>query len=380
MSKVLHIDLDAFFASVEIAEDPSLRGKEVVVMGAGKRGVVTSANYGARKYGIKAGMPYKKAFSLCPSCIFVPAKYELYEEYSRKFFKILEEFSPDVEHYSIDEAFIDISRLKFLWNSDLKLASMIKERIKSSISLESSVGIGDKKVSAKVATELAKPGGICKITDENEFLKGVIISKIPGIGRRLSVKFSMLGFERGEDIERKDFLLWEKIKTGFGLYVLPFERNQLSSLPFQSVSRGQTFDKDICDKEEILSYISHFCGEISETLVKNRVKASVLGIKLRYYNFYEEFYKTKVFPPVSNYSDIFKTAKSLFLKNYNPIRGKLRAVTVFGENVKRMPYSYLFDSKLNKRESLSPIIIKIKEKFGENKIFTAKKLAQNRFF
>ena len=376
----MHIDLDAFFASVEIAENPSLKGKKVIVMGAGKRGVVTSATYNARRKGVKAGMPYKKAFSLCPECTFVPAKYEIYEKYSREFFKILEEFSPDVEHYSIDEAFIDISRLKLVWDSDIHLAEEIKKRIKTSLRLDSSVGIGDKKVSAKVATELAKPSGICKITDENEFLREVIISKIPGIGKRLSVKFTLLNFERGKDIERKDPLLWEKIKMGFGLYVIPFEKKSLNSLPFQSVSRGQTFDKDLTDKKIILSHISHFCGEISKTLIKNRVKISGIGIKLRYYDFYEEFYKTKVSPPISNYSDLFKIAKNLFLKNFNPLRGNLRAITVFVENVKKAPYSYLFEIELNKRETLAPLILDIKDKFGENKIFTAKKLIQKRYF
>ncbi len=376
MNRVLHIDLDAFFASVEEAENPGLRNQKLVVMGAGERGVVTSANYKARKNGVKAGMPYKKAFSLCPDCTFISANYKIYEDYSREFFKILEEFSPDVEHYSIDEAFIDISRLRYLENSEIELAAKIKREIENKIEISATIGIGDKKVSAKVATKLAKPGGICRVLSEDDFLMGVLISEIPGIGKALSVKFSLIGFERGDDIKRKDFLLWEKIKTGFGSFVIPFERKRLNSLPFQSISRGRTFDRNISEKDKILVHISEFSEEISRTLIKNGLKASSVGIKLRYFNFYEEEFKVKVIPPISNYSDIYAKAKALFLNNYNPVKGKLRAITVFVGDVKKSPIYYLFKPEINKKEAFSSAVFRIKERFGDRIIYPARKFVQ----
>ncbi len=374
MIRILHIDLDAFFASVEIAESPSLLNEKVVVMGAGERGVVTSANYKARASGVKAGMPFKKAFKLCPDCKFLPANYHLYEEYSRRFFKVLESFSPDIEHYSIDEAFMDISRLRFLYSSEIELAEKIKKKILKEVGISSSIGIAEKKVSAKIATKLAKPGGICKVTDEDEFMREVVISEIPGIGKALTSKFSLLGFQRGQDIEERDFILWEKIKTGFGAFVIPYERKVLKDLPFLSVSRGRTFDEDLSDKNKILSYLSQFAEDISESLTKNRVKASLVGIRIRYFNFYEEEFKVKVTPPVSNYSDIFYEGKRLFLEGYNPLKGKVRAITLFAGNVKKAPLTYLFHDKLNKREKFSSVVFKIKKRYGKNKIIPARRL------
>ncbi len=376
MSRVLHIDLDAFFASVEEAENPELRNQKLVVMGAGERGVVTSANYRARKNGIKAGMPYKKAFSLCPDCTFISANYKIYEDYSRRFFKILEQFSPDVEHYSIDEAFIDVSRLRYIENSEIGLAVKIKREIKNKIKISASIGIGDKKVSAKIATKLAKPGGVCRVLNEDDFLTGILVSEIPGIGKALSVKFSLVGFERGRDIKKRDFLLWEKIKTGFGSFVIPFEREMLSSLPFQSVSRGRTFNRDLSEKDEILVHISEFSEEISRTLIKNQVKTSLVGVKLRYFNFYEEEFKTKMIPPISNYSDIYTQAKTLFLNNYKPVKGKLRALTVFVGNLKKAPIYYMFRPEINKKEAFSSAVFRIKERFGDRIIYPARKFVR----
>jgi len=370
IKRILHVDIDAFFASVERAENPFLKNKKIVICGIGKRGVVTSASYEARFRGIRAGMPYYKSKRICPECIFLPVRHEIYEKYSKIFFDILHDFSPDVEVYSIDEAFIDVHRLGYLWNNDLQFAETLKKEIKRRIGLTVTVGIGDKKVCAKLATELAKPGGICKIFDEDLFLQNVEISKIPGIGRAISSKLYKKGIKTGKDIKYNDKFLWETIKCNFGAYVLSYEQRTLNKMPFLSVSRGGTFEEDTSDTEKILYSIAKFSEKVSNTLLKNKVKTLKVGLKMRYYNFEEIEGKQKVYPGICSYSEIFKRVKSIFVELYNPYKGKIRALSVFADKIIIAPDKYLFVS--NKEEVFQRAVLSVKNKIGYDKIVPAR--------
>jgi DNA polymerase-4 len=367
MGKVLHIDIDAFFASVEIKENPELRKKRVVIVGAGKRGVVTSAGYNARELGVKAGLPYKKALAICPDCIFLSARHKLYERYSKRFFNILRRFSPDIEIYSIDEVFIDISKLNFLRANDIDFAETLKFTVKKELGLDVTIGIGDKKVSAKIATEFAKPAGICRIIDEDSFLENIEISKFPGIGKAMTPRFYNMGIRIGRDIKKRDFLLWEKIKHNFGTSVLSYERQQLKKIPFLSVSRGLTFEEDINDINRILYYLANFSEEISEELVKYKVKTKRVGVRLRYYDFEDIEKRTGVYPPVFSYYDLFKIVKQLFYDIYGKRKGKIRAVSVMAMNIVYSQYMF-FNNPQKKREKAYRAIVEINSKMGKGKI------------
>ncbi len=367
MSKVLHIDIDAFFASVEIRENPELKNKKVVVVGAGKRGVVTSAAYNARKIGMKAGLPYKKALSICPDCIFLPVRHKLYERYSKKFFNILNGFSPDIEIYSIDEAFIDISKLSYLWANDIDFAETLKFTVKKNLGLDVTIGIGNKKVSAKIATEFAKPGGICKIIDEDFFLQNIEISKFPGIGKVMTPKFYNHGIRYGRDIKNSDFVLWEKVKNNFGTFVLSYKKQKFKKLPFLSISRGITFEENLNDIKKILYHIALFTENISEELVRYGVKTKRVGLRLRYDDFEDIEKRTGVYPPIFAYYDLFKNAEQLFYDIYRGRRGKIRAVSVMAMNIVASQYMF-FNNSQKKREKFFNSIAEINGKMGEGKI------------
>ncbi len=367
MNKVLHIDIDAFFASVEINENPLLRGEKVVVVGAGKRGVVTSASYSARGIGVKAGLPYKKAKEICPNCVFLPVRHNLYEKYSKQFFNILEEFSPDVEIYSVDEAFIDISKLRFLWRNEMDFAKTLKFKIKNELGLGVTIGIGNKKVSAKIATAFAKPGGICKIIDEDSFLENIEISEFPGIGKATTPRFYSMEINFGRDIKRKDPILWEKVKHNFGAFVLSYEIQHLGKLPFKSISRGETFEADTDNHEIILKQIARFSMQISEELVKHKVRAKRVGVRLRYHDFEDKEKRITVHPPVSSYYDLFGLVGKLFYEIYKERKGKIRAVSVSATNIVKANYMLLNPSR-EKGEKFFSSIVKIKKIMGEDKI------------
>ena len=180
---VLHIDIDAFFAAVEVKLNPSLKGKPVIVGGMpDERGVVCTASYEARKYGVHSGMALRTAGKKCPDGIFLRGRYHVYIQISKHFFNCLNRFSNRVENVSIDEAYIDLSGMKYLHSSVYGLAHVIKLAAEREIGLAVSAGMGYTKLGAKLATEAAKPGGFFFICNEGDYISNLSLEKIPGIG------------------------------------------------------------------------------------------------------------------------------------------------------------------------------------------------------
>ena len=185
--RIMHIDLDAFFVSVEQAENPELRGKPVVVGGRpDRRGVVAAASYEARAFGLHAGMPITTAYRLCPQAIFIEGSFAKYRHASEKFMAILADFSPYLEPVSLDEAYLDATGFESIHGSIQHMAVKIKQRIKDELKLSASVGIASAKVVAKVASELSKPDGLLEVAagKERSFLAPLPIAKLPGIGKK----------------------------------------------------------------------------------------------------------------------------------------------------------------------------------------------------
>lgn len=193
---IMHVDLDAFFVSVEQVHNPELGGKPVVVGGRpGGRGVVASASYEARAFGLRAGMPLKTAQRLCPQAIFIEGNFPRYREASQRFMAILADFSPFIEPVSLDEAYLDVTGFESIHGSLHQMAVAIKQRIRDELGLGASVGIASNKVVAKIAAELGKPDGLLEIAygEERAFLAPLPIGKLPGIGRKTEQILSGLG-------------------------------------------------------------------------------------------------------------------------------------------------------------------------------------------
>ena len=188
--RIMHIDLDAFFVSVEQVEKPELKGKPVVVGGRpDRRGVVASASYEARSYGIYSGMPLATAYRLCPQAIFIEGSFAKYRDASQKFMAILADFTPFLEPIGIDEAYLDVTGFESIYGSIHRMALAIKQRIKDELGLCASVGVASCKVVAKIASDLSKPDGLLEVTngDERSFLAPLPIAKLPGIGKKTVV-------------------------------------------------------------------------------------------------------------------------------------------------------------------------------------------------
>ena len=185
-TNILHIDMDSFFAQVEIRQDPSLVGKAVIVGGSGNRGVVTSATYEARGLGVRAGMPIARARALCPTAVFIPGHFELYRMYSRKVMEIIGRFSPLVEQVSVDEAFVDVKGSRLRFGTPTQIARDIRTQIRGDLGLPASVGIASTKSVAKIASSNAKPDGLLLIPAEAtiEFLHGLPVGALWGVGAK----------------------------------------------------------------------------------------------------------------------------------------------------------------------------------------------------
>jgi DNA polymerase-4 len=194
--RIMHIDLDAFFVTVEQVENPKLKGQPIVVGGRPQgRGVVASASYEARAFGLHAGMPLVTASRLCPQAIFIQGSFPKYREASQRFMSILADFSPYLEPMGLDEAYLDATGFESIHGSTHQMAVKIKQRIKEELGLNASVGIASSKVVAKVASELSKPDGLLEVAagKERSFLAPLPIAKLPGVGKKTERKLKRLG-------------------------------------------------------------------------------------------------------------------------------------------------------------------------------------------
>src|SRR5439155_12519968 len=202
MGWYLHIDMDAFFASVEQVLDPSMRGKPVIVGGRNGRGVVTSASYEARKFGVHSAMPGFQAKKLCPDGIFVPNRRRVYSEFSHKVFAILEQYSPEVHALSIDEGLVDLTGTDRLLGPPLKTADAIIRRIETDLGLPSSAGLSSSRVTAKIAATLAKPRGLIYVPagSEKDFLAPLAVEMIPGVGPKTHKALNQRGIQTIKDL------------------------------------------------------------------------------------------------------------------------------------------------------------------------------------
>src|SRR5664279_3060807 len=260
---IFHVDMDAFFVSVEELFDPTLKGKPVVVGGqANERGVVSAASYAARKFGVHSAMPLRTAAKLCPQAVFVNGHPERYREYSGKVFEVLNSFSPKLEMVSIDEAYVDMTGTERLYGPPLRAAHALHEAMKKSTTLNCSIGIGTSRLIAKVCSDQAKPNGVLYILPggEGEFLAPLDVRKIPGVGKVMEKRLQEQGIRKVGDLAACDEH-W--LKQNFGVLGLALAGKS------RGLDAGAWFDSEIGDAEGPRS-VSHehtFDQDTSESQV-----------------------------------------------------------------------------------------------------------------
>jgi len=333
---IVHIDIDAFFAAVEELLDPSLQGKPVIVGGLPhERGVASTANYAARKYGVHSGMPLAKAYKLCPHGVFIRGNYQVYSAFSEKFFRVLSRYTPDVEEASLDEGYLDLTRCRTLYSSLAHTIQDIKSRVEKELGIRVSVGIGPNKLLAKLATNKAKPGGLVEVRPgrEEEFLKDLGIEALPGIGPKTQTILRMLNVDKIGD-------LWgfprPTLRSLFGLNgeELFLQSRGIDSRPVsmasipKSISRETTFLEDLWDRRLLLAHLAYLCDRLTLPLRKGRLFAHIIEVKVRYSDFKTEVRRRLLLMPRQEMGEIFRIAQELFLQLYSGSRLSLRLVGV----------------------------------------------------
>ncbi len=298
MKTIFHLDMDAFFVSVEELFDPSLKGKPVVVGGrAHERGVVSAASYAARKFGVHSAMPLRTAYQHCPHAIFVDGHPERYREYSSKVFDVLQKFSPQVEMASIDEAYLDVTGTERLHGPPFLAAHKLHEAVKTATSLNCSIGISSSRLVSKVASDQAKPNGILWICagQEADFLAPLDIRKIPGVGKVGEQRLNACGIHKVGDLARLDDRLLEQKFGKWGVALAGKSQGLDAGAWFdadvgehdnpKSISHEHTFGEDSADATILESMLARLSEMVGRRLREHNLFARTIQLKLRYKDF-----------------------------------------------------------------------------------------------
>lgn len=319
-STILHVDMDAFYASVSIKDNPKLKGKAVVV-GAGVRGVVLSANYEARKFGIRAAMPVGRAQRLAPTAIFIPPDHTRYSQVSEEVMKIFRDVSPHVEPIPLDEAFIDVTGAKRLLGSGREIAMMIRAKVEREQGITCSVGIAHNKFIAKLASQHCKPNGLLEVATDQilSFLHPLPANAIWGVGPKTNEQLEKLGLRTVGEIAntpRNTLIRALGEATGSSLYELAWGRDSrevISYEPEKSISAAETFATDIDDPEEILREFLRLCEKATLRMRDAGFCAKTISIKVRFADFKTITRSKKLDQPISGTNESFEVAKQLYL-------------------------------------------------------------------
>ncbi|CAB4651819.1 unannotated protein [freshwater metagenome] len=317
---ILHIDMDAFFALVEVRENPSLAGKQVIVGYDGNRGVVLSATYEARKLGVHSAMPMSRALRLAPNAIVVEPDHEKYSEVSENVMAIFESITPLVQPLSVDEAFLDISGAQKLMGTPSQIGEVIRARVSDEQGITCSVGVASTMFVAKLATNFAKPDGLHVVPADKviEFLHPLPIGALWGVGEKTAEQLSRLGLVNVSDIANTPVKTLARVvgqAAAEHLYELSWGRDPRTVTPNQaekSIGAERTFESDIDDPEEILAQILDLSNKVAKRLRAANYFSRTITIKVRFADF-TSVTRSKSLPSSTDLAtDIYATSKSLF--------------------------------------------------------------------
>jgi DNA polymerase-4 len=337
---IVHLDLDAFYAAVEVLEDPSLAGKPVVVGGRPEeRGVVAASSYPARAFGIRSAMPMYRALQLCPQAIVVPPRHNLYHEYSRRVMAILHQAATLVEQISVDEAYLDLTDQVIAWEEAVEIARVLQRRVKDEVGLSASLGVAANKLVAKVASDHDKPGGLTVVRpgDEAAFLSPLPVRTIWGVGPVTAQKLAEMGVTTIEELVRVPEV---ELRERFGQHGVEMARlgRGIDTRPVvaeyerKSVSQERTFARDLRDPGALRRQIWRLSQGVAEHLKRADMAAGTVVIKLRYGDFETLTRQTSLDVPTDDARVIYRTAMARMRRTWE--RGRpVRLLGVAGQNL-----------------------------------------------
>jgi len=370
--KILHVDMDAFYASVEQRDDPRLRGKPLAVGGSARRGVVLAASYEARPFGVRSAMPMARALRLCPYLVVVPPHLDRYVEASEKVFEIFHEFTPEVEGLSLDEAFLDVTRSLALFGPAEEQAAKIKARIRERLGLTASVGIAEVKFAAKVASDLRKPDGLVVVPDGGvpEFLAPLPVSRLWGVGPKTEKVVVALGLRTIGDVARADEAWLTRELGSLGPWLLALARG-IDPRPVEpdreakSIGAEETFEDDLSG-EDLHPFLHGQALRVAARLRRAGLRARVVHLKVKSSSFRITTRQRTLREPTNDGAVLYDIVREL-LAQVQPGLVRLTGVHASGL-VAQLP---LPDGHADRRSRLNASIDKIHERFGHDAVLTA---------
>ncbi|MBX5460494.1 MAG: DNA polymerase IV [Steroidobacteraceae bacterium] len=315
---ILHVDMDAFYASIEQRDDPTLKGKPVIVGGTAGRGVVAAASYEVRKFGVHSAMPMSTALRLCPHAVCITPRMQHYQSISAQIFSIFREFTPVVEGLSLDEAFLDVTASQALHGDAVHIARAIKARIWQATHLTASVGVAHNKLVAKIASDLNKPDGLTVVTPETTraILDPLSVRRLPGLGRKTGARVEELGIHTFAELRRApDAVLWPV----FGRYTHRVrerasgidDRPVVADLEEKSISAEDTFSTDIADPARLQSELARLADLACARLRRKALVAGCVTVKIRRHDFTTFTRQRRISPPTNDTRALGSVAREL---------------------------------------------------------------------
>jgi len=382
---VAHVDMDAFYASIEQRDRPELRGRPVIVGASpGGRGVVSAASYEARPYGVRSAMPISRAARLCPHAAFLPVDMEKYQRVSVQIMGILVEFSPLVEPVSVDEAFVDLTGTESLFGSPPDAVRLIKRRILDETGLTASAGLAANKFVAKVASELGKPDGLVVVTagDEARFLGELSIERLWGVGKVMAKALGDLGFTRIGQLQKapREVLARRFGKHGQALHDLAFGRDDRAVEPYgvpKSIGAEETYGVDCTNLEQLKTTLRAHAERVAAELRESAFAAGRVTLKLRFAPF-ETHTRSATGQPTQDGLELYRRALALLERD--PVT---RPVRLIGLSASRLGPSGkgqldLLDPAALRRERLAHVVDRLKSRFGDSSVVPATLLRARR--
>jgi len=379
---ILHVDMDAFFAAVEEREDPSLKGRPVVIgsdpKGGEGRGVVATANYEARKHGIGSAMPISVAWRRCPHAVYLRPRIKLYAEVSRDAFEIFAQFTDAIEPLGIDEAFLDVTASRRLFGTGPEVARQLKDAVRDATGLTASVGCAASKYVAKIASDLEKPDGLVVVPPslEAEFLAPLPIRRLWGAGPKTLARLRSLGCVTIGDVAALDSGVLERrfgkalggrfhhLSRGVDPRKVDTGRKR------KSLGKETTFDQDVSDRSEIERTLLRLSDDVIAACRKKQLAGSTVTVKLRFEGFETVTRQCSVENPVDTVEGIWPVARDLFRKADRkgvPIR--LIGVTLSSFDVRQEPQLGMFDSvEVPTDRRVAEAVDRLRERFGKDSV------------
>ena len=379
---VLHVDMDAFYASVEQRDNPTLAGKPVIVGGTSGRGVVAAANYEVRKFGVHSAMPMAAALRLCPQAVCIPPRMQRYKEVSEQVFSVFHDVTPLVQGLSLDEAFLDVTASCELLGDPVAIARRIKARITAITGLTASVGVAPNKLVAKIASDLDKPDGLTVVTAQTlrQVLDPLPIRRLPGLGRKTGGRVEEQGIHTFEQLRTApDSMLWPL----FGRYTARIreraagidERPVVPDREEKSLSAEDTFERDLGDPVQLAAQLARIADLACSRLRGKRLMTGCVGVKIRRADFTTFTRQRSVAPPTHDGRTIAQIAQNLLSRWLTQNKGaKLRLLGVVLTDLSPASQLGLFEDAAPHATRLDAALDAARARFGSRALRRANTL------